>query len=241
MFTFGNCVHVDSNPQKVVEWYTRGIEFSHAPSMIEMAHRYENGGCGLKQDLQKAIELYERAATLGDVDAMYYRAMVALNMRDCKEEENAWLRRAVDNGHGDACAYLSFNYQWEWGVEKDDKEALRLLQLGVQRHSAKAIFNWSKVYEYGELGVSQDKEHAFGLKLWASHLGCDDAMLEVGTLYVEEKKNYKEARQWLTRYTDHVRLLRANGHSAPSPLYERRAKKLLSTILVHEREDLSST
>jgi len=53
------------SPSKCVYWYTKATEQDYPAAFNNLAGFYETGE-GVKQDIQKALELYKRAGELGD-------------------------------------------------------------------------------------------------------------------------------------------------------------------------------
>ncbi|MGO2758855.1 tetratricopeptide repeat protein [Psychrobacter sp.] len=71
------------------------------------------GGEGVRQDYQKALELYQLAANQGDVDAQYNLGYMYDNgkgIRQNKASAKEWFGKACDNGDQSSCdAYEMLN------------------------------------------------------------------------------------------------------------------------------------
>lgn len=57
---------------KAKEYFEKAVEQSFKNAMVDLAIIYENGAPGIEPDFNKALEIYEKAAALDDVDAINY-------------------------------------------------------------------------------------------------------------------------------------------------------------------------
>jgi TPR repeat protein len=64
------------NPKKCVLWYTKACDQGNGDACNNLADKYENGE-GCEQNIKKALELYKKAADLGnDLGKKNYRIML---------------------------------------------------------------------------------------------------------------------------------------------------------------------
>jgi TPR repeat protein len=63
---------VEIDHEIILEQTMKRVEANDATSMTYLGCFYANGSCGLQQDLNKALELWTRAAELGSIEAHYY-------------------------------------------------------------------------------------------------------------------------------------------------------------------------
>jgi TPR repeat protein len=84
----------------------------------------------VEQDVRKALELYEKASALGDLDAMYLLAIWFLDGTNVVKNHSKaadLLQKSVDGGHVKALNYLGM-YSSGFGVKKDYVQAKELFQ-----------------------------------------------------------------------------------------------------------------
>lgn len=56
--------------RKAIEYYKKAIAKGHINAHFNLALLYETGR-GVQQDFEKAVDLYHKAAEMGDADSMY--------------------------------------------------------------------------------------------------------------------------------------------------------------------------
>lgn len=81
------------------------------PHACFIVARCSETGCGMPRDIIKAVAYYSRAASLGNVDAMFN--LGCFYMHQGPEGESLaldWFQKAVDGGSSDAIAALSHYY-----------------------------------------------------------------------------------------------------------------------------------
>ena len=140
---------------------------------------------GIAQDKKKAIELFQRAADLGNADAMnklgvyHYKGNGVL--QDKKKSIELY-QKAADMGNTDAMFNLAVCYERGEGVSQDKKKAIELYQRASDMGNTDAMVNLGACYDKGN-GVSQDKKKAFQLFQDAADMGNTDAMVNLGLHY----------------------------------------------------------
>jgi TPR repeat protein len=126
MFDAG-ILYMDENFEKAMFWFEKAMQNGDKDAMYILGEIYYNGTRGVKKDIKKAIEMYEKAA-----DKIHYAAMKCLGraylygegvekdyqkavsfflnarssswLRNIMEDDNAfeWLKREALNGNNDA-------------------------------------------------------------------------------------------------------------------------------------------
>ena len=134
-------------------------------------------GKGVVKDVSKAIELYEKAAELGDAASMCAlgdlyseKGSVPGDIRDainCDKEAFKWYKKAMENGSEYGKIQTAIGYFFHQGDEKEsvksERKAHRLfLQLANAngQHSAWAERCIGCIHERGGAGTTKDKEKA---------------------------------------------------------------------------------
>lgn len=159
---------------------------------------YYYGRNGLKRNKEKAIELYEQAAELGNVEAMYNYAAGCKIMCKGVEKDNSkslsyaslWAFRATRAGHpmgfellssfaemnlAEAQNRLGICYAEGYGVSRDRKQAIYWYELAASNGSAYAKNNLAYYYQYG-VKKKQDKQKAYDLYMEAAKAGVEGAL-----------------------------------------------------------------
>lgn len=90
------------------QWFSRSAEQDFPAGVYHLADCYASGR-GTATDIARAAELYQKAARLGDEDAMFilgkwYRD--GKGLRADPEQARFWLRKAADAGVKEAAACL---------------------------------------------------------------------------------------------------------------------------------------
>lgn len=132
----------------------------------------------------RALPLYQKAAELGDVYALYQLGMIyvegQLDNRDAAKAI-AYLQKAGEKGYADAYLQLALLYRYGKLVERDYKKYTEYLLLAVNDGSVNALKEMSNAYYLG-LGVEDDFETANRMKELYMKAACDE-WKEILTMY----------------------------------------------------------
>ena len=134
------------------------------------------GRGGVAKNLVKAVELSQRAADLGDAEAIGRLGIAYSNGEGglAKDEKKAveLLQKAADLGCA-ACIYnLGLAYDSGLGgLAKDEKKAVELWQKAADLGDAVAIGRMGLAYYYGEGGLTKNEKKGIALSQKAADLG----------------------------------------------------------------------
>lgn len=132
----------------------------------------------------QALPLYQKAAELGDVYALYKLGMIyvegQLDNRDVAKAM-AYFEEAGKKGYADAYLQLALLYRYGKLVERNYKKYTEYLLLAVNDGSVDALKEMSSAYYLG-LGVEDDFETANRMKELYMKAACDE-WKEILTLY----------------------------------------------------------
>jgi TPR repeat protein len=116
MYSNGESVYVDY--QQAVYWFSKSVQQKFAPAQYRLGELYYFEKGGLPRDLNKAIELFNKAAKQHDTDAQMNLAMLSgtgeglpLN----KEQALSWLLKARIGGNPMAQTYQKLLNESEHG------------------------------------------------------------------------------------------------------------------------------
>ena len=145
-------------------------------SMTRIGTMYYNGN-GVEQDYAKAMEWFEKAADLGNSNAInniawMYKYGNGVEQDHAKAME--WYEKAVELGDGTAMNNIGLMYYNGEGVEQDYAKALEWYEKAAELGQLKATNQIGMMYYNGE-GVEQDYAKALEWFEKAAELGNEDA------------------------------------------------------------------
>ncbi|PKK64311.1 kinase-like protein [Rhizophagus irregularis] len=131
---------------------------------IYLLGKFNSLGIGISVDKQKAFELYQKAADLGNKKAF------ELN------------QRSADLGYSSGINNLGHFYKHGIGTDIDKKKAFELFQKATDLGNATGISNLGRYYSQG-IGTDIDKKKAFELYQRATNLGNPFGINNLGHFY----------------------------------------------------------
>lgn len=140
---------------------------------------------GSRKDPKTVASLLERSAAEGHPEAIHAMGTIA---EDNDEIEKAfqYYTEAANKGVAAANCSLYFLYKDGKGVRKDEKEALRLLELAVEQGDLDAHYYLSNLYYTGTL-VKKNLNMVEALLSRAAEAGHMKSLEELGLLYCSGK------------------------------------------------------
>jgi TPR repeat protein len=169
-------------------------------AMNDLADCYKNGE-GVEQDLLAALQLYERAAHLGNSYAMNNLAFCYKNGKGVKQDFSKAIRfceQAIKLGNVYAIDNLADCYQHGKGVEQDLSKAVQLYEQAAQLGNSYSMNNLADCYQHGK-GVEQDLNKAIDLYKQAIQRGNSIAMNNLAICYengIGIEQNFPNAIQF---------------------------------------------
>lgn len=132
-------------------------------------------GLGMPNDFVKAFELYQKAANLGNLEAMCdlgYMYLVGQGVTKDEEKSAYWFKKSADLGYVHSMRDIGQNYLLGQGVEKNIEEAKRYFKLASEHNYshgttdlAKCLLDEKKdineIKELFVLALKQDYERTF--------------------------------------------------------------------------------
>ncbi len=138
-----------------------------------------------KGNSKEAIDLFRRAADLGEARAMQdlgeiFMEGTAVAKND--EEAARWFRKGAEKGNASAMLFLGGMYRLGNGVEQSDKEAADWFRKAADAGNPAAMYNLGNLYEDGR-GVPRDSGLAKQLYQKAAALGDQDSQKRLNQLH----------------------------------------------------------
>ena len=226
---------IEENKEKSFEWYARAashgdlkastfaflyIDFAkqsfsklneeanngNKVSQRELAFRYYVG-LGVKQNTQKAVEFYVKAAELGDVFSQRflgdYYSTDEIGEFDLKKSIKWWFK-AAEQGSAEAQYSLGRCYMKGQGVLQNDMLAASYFAKAAEQGLAEAQSDLGWCYDHGR-GVQQNYKTAIKWYKKAAIQGDAVAQCNLGYIYLEGKGVEKDINQsyiWYKKSAD---------------------------------------
>jgi len=160
-------------------------------------------GTGTEQNTAAAIQYFEQAAKLGNVNAQYALAKIYLDIGG--EHENVakaleWMGKATDSGNPLAQYAMAKLYLAGDHVEKDAAKAVELFTKSAEQNNQFAQYALGKLYLTGE-DAPKDVEAAIRWLTAAAEQSNQFAQYALGKLYLsgeDVSKDMEAAIRWLT-------------------------------------------
>ncbi len=179
---------VSKDEAKAVEFFEKAAALAQdetgASALYNLARALSDGQGVAAKDPRRTFELYGKAATLGDLDALFSVALCHLQgmgtHKDPKKDVEL-LQRAVDSGQVEAISHLGLCYQAGIGVAKDAVRALQVFETGANLNDAASLYQLAQVCS----AAKSDKWLDYVRR--AIKLGHGDAMLMLGVAYQKGK------------------------------------------------------
>ncbi len=171
------------DPIKSIEAYERTIAINPEFSLVEFATHLMDERYGFK-DLEKAIPLFERAATeFENVDAMYQLGLTyqeGLGVKKDIKEAIKWFTKAAKHGLVGAESALGKIHLNGIGVPIDIKKAISWYKKAAAQDEPEALYVLGKFYY-----ESSKEEQDLGLEYLtkAAAEGSDKAQLQLGEMF----------------------------------------------------------
>ena len=147
-------------------------------ALAMLGNIYENG-LGVDADRQRAQNLYERGANVGDLTCL--NALRELQNQDYRKEL-VDIKGRIEQGYASAMNRYGVMLEFGQGLERNPTEAFAWYQKAAKAQLPDAYYNLGRAYNFGT-GVSQDFGQAEDWYYKAIKEGNTDALFYLGTLY----------------------------------------------------------
>eukprot|EP00929_Paragymnodinium_shiwhaense_P104272 TRINITY_DN68536_c0_g1_i1.p1 TRINITY_DN68536_c0_g1~~TRINITY_DN68536_c0_g1_i1.p1 ORF type:complete len:451 (+),score=70.81 TRINITY_DN68536_c0_g1_i1:49-1401(+) len=194
-------------------WYDRLIDHDDPACIYNCAQDYEHGIFGRPQNLPRAMQLYQRSATLGHHFAQYrlglllHTAYEETHRKEDLTEGLSWLRKAAKQGFAPAQRTYALIFAGGAGVPQDYETAVEWMRAAADQLDHEAANYMGEFYMQG-YGVQPDSKKAAEWYTTSASAGLPEAQCTLGLLYAKGrgvKKDEGECFKWL-------RLAAANGN-----------------------------
>ncbi|GGH65217.1 TPR repeat protein [Filimonas zeae] len=193
---------VDQDVNKAVQLLNRSVAKGYIPAMQRMASIYNRGLGNISQDLNKALDWFERTATQGDDYSAYMAGVMYADgkgvTQDCAKGI-AWYELAGKRGYVNGYNVIGNTYYWGSCVTKDYAKAVRYYEkAGAEGHAA-AMNNAGNTYFAGGNGLTQNYAKAAEWYLKGAAKGNAWCMYNYGNMLYDGKgmtADQAKAAEW---------------------------------------------
>jgi len=190
--------------EKSYQWIEQAAcKGNHPEAHYQLAFKY-SAGQGVNQNIQKAIEHYEKAAEFGHVSAMetlgnrYFRGEGI--PKDLLKAHN-WYEKGAKTGESSHLQYLTaLSYKEGMVGEASIEKALFWLEKSVEKGNRNALHHLGYLYTFGDR-VKQDSNKGIPLLKRAVEKGQADAAELLGKLFFDNNMLI-DAHKYLTKAYD---------------------------------------
>lgn len=179
--------HGRTDMAKGLDLLRRAAVAEDSMALYELGLMYLMGNY-VSQNWDEGLKMIFRAAELGNMDACFVLGKLYLESEspEMMSEGEAYLRKAAENEHASAQAYLGvilLTQAQQAGLEQKKQEAIQWLIKSVEQGNAEAQFVLAVMYEKGN-GVQQSWSEAIKLLRASAEQGCAEAQHELGAIYL---------------------------------------------------------
>jgi len=197
--------------REAVRWLKAGADQNLVPAIVDLAEfSLEPPDSKIPRDTAKAVEYYEKAASLGSVVAQVRLGTIFTKGLPGKvdyEEAANWYRKAADQNDPDGELGLGVSYALGRGVPVDFEEARRLLSAAANRGQVEAQYDLAIMCEEGQ-GAPADRDMAARYYEMAADRGMVKAQYRYGVMLAkstESGNNRIAAYKWLMLAQDSIK------------------------------------
>ncbi|CAK0864308.1 unnamed protein product [Prorocentrum cordatum] len=173
-----------------VPWHEKLAEQGDADALFNLATHYEHGTYGKQQDPLRAIELYERSATLGhhfaqNNVAIMYRSAHMSNpdlISGALGRSAMWFEKAAEAGFALAQKNYAEAFAGGLGVEMNMTRAVAWMRRAAEQHDLEAEFVMGESCRLGR-GVELDMMEAVRWYQASAEAGFPKAQYALGVLF----------------------------------------------------------
>lgn len=229
----GSTCQSQSDYESAISWYENAMKHGNLDVRNNLASCYhslaESYRSGSSQDLQKAVELLEKAAKLDHAEATYNLALCYKDGKGLEKDHKKaveYLEKAAKLNHIEAMYHLGSAYGFaasDFTVPQDFKKAAEWFEKAAQFNHPSALLSLGEVHRYGLNGAAQDREKAFQCFEKAVQFGNHKALFSLASCYElgdGVKKDRKKAEEYYKK----------SEELDPSELNRENVKKALTRL-----------
>ncbi len=187
---YGTCLlngtGVPKDDKAALQYWEQSAEKGCALATYKIAVCHLNGLCGLEKDPSKGAVLLDKAAQLGDADAMFRLALLYENGVGVPKDSgkaDEYVRSAAKQDHPIACFFLGMKIMSGAGEDREKiAQAVQLIGFAAESGEAQAQFVYGSLFQNGQ-GVEKDLAQAAGWYRRSAKAGfppANQALMQLG-------------------------------------------------------------
>lgn len=199
----------ERDPARAEEIFGRVAGSGYSQGFFGLAEmRFSKGG---PQGVDAAVELYRRAADMGNLPARYRLGQIYVSVRSDPEQGFRCFRECCENGFVQAYAALGDCYFYGVGTAKDLGKAVEVYRKGADAGDGTAAFKLGCIFE-GEMGVPRDENMSQKMFLIAARKGNPQAQFLIANMAYEGKieGGRQLAAEWFRICSDSIPVAKFN-------------------------------
>jgi uncharacterized protein len=197
-------IGVEKNIEKSIEFFTLGSKHNHPKCL-----NYLGKLCVLDEDYENAKIFFERAAKLGDSNAMHNLGFLferGFGVDEDIDKAILYYCMADKQNNSNSSNNLGLLFLKGKKIEKDLKKAKDYFEKSIKLGNIQAIQNLGKLY-FEKMNFEKSKE----LLEEAIQLGVSSAIVDLGYLYLEKEELIK-AKECFEKLPNHPKSLLEIGN-----------------------------
>ena len=173
-------------------------------AMREMAWRWKSGEKGLEVSLEKAFDIYTKAAELGCAASQFFLGEAYSFGEGVESDDDKaffWYKKSAESDDEGGMFGLACCYYDGAGTNEDKETAFKWFVKSAETGCEEANWWVAHIYENG-MGAKKDEEKAFYWYKKSADYGDMKGMFGLGTYYllgVGTDKDYEKAFNWLSK------------------------------------------
>ncbi|KAI7876672.1 HCP-like protein [Lichtheimia hyalospora FSU 10163] len=221
---YANGIGVESDRSKALAWYKKAAHHGHEDALVILGYHYYTIATTMSQEdvnvkkdnLNQAIQYFEKAADGGNVSAMEQLGDIFLSLaatptltlkgkRDRDHQRSRavhYYTKAASMDYAKAQRELGKLYHAGIGVAQDYERAFALFSRAATQNDPAATLLLGNCYEHGH-GTTQDHERALELYQRSAKLNYPFASFAAAQLYNELNRIHEAYTQYKITANDH--------------------------------------
>lgn len=195
---------------EAVRWFTAAADQNLIPPLLALAEiSIQPPSPTLPTDINKAVQYYQRAASLGSAVAEVALGTIFSKGMQGKvdyAQAAAWYKKAAEQGEPDGQFAIGVSYALGHGVPVDYAQARRWLAAAASQGQVEAQYDLAIICEQGN-GAPPDREQAAHYYQLAADQGMAKAQYRYGLMLAKSAtgSDHIAAYKWLTLAQDSIK------------------------------------
>ena len=201
------------------------LKYKDASYSLFFVGRAYNIEAGVKRDMNKAVDYYEKSIKLGNTSSMYNLALIYETGKEGVEKN---IKKSVElymmaSNLNDSGAMYNLALIYETGndeIEKDTKKTFELYSLSAKLKHPSSINNLALIYEHGKHGIEKNFEKALELYQEGVLMNHPSSIYNLALIYQYGRNLPKDIKKAVELYQKAVKFNHPNSMFNLALIYE---------------------